>query len=253
MKFLGFFFLIVLSVSCIKTAEQVEREKRMESMSDQLKDSQGLVADMVSQMKDMQSQLDRLNGKLEEMEHRNKTLNSESFNKMNETLMVLKTQQENDTTQLLQIQNEIKEQRAFIEKVTNSLTSAAPAPKAQKKSAKNELNHALELVKKNSYADARSELESLIDHPDLTPGDHNKVLHGLGKVEYYTKNFEKSLVYFSKIYSRFPKSSLAPSSLLFIGRNLEKMGKKDESKEAFAKVAEDYAGTKEAKEAKKEL
>lgn len=253
MKFLGFFFLLVLSISCIKTADQVEREKRMESMSEQMKDSQGLVADMISQMKDMQSQLDRVNGRLEEMEHKNKQLNPESINKMNESLNVLKTQQETDSAQLLQIQNELKEQRGFIEKVTASLSTAAAAPKAQKKSAKSELNHALELIKKDAYADARTELEGLIDHSELTPGDHNKVLFGLGKVEYYTKNYDKSLVYFSKIYSRFPKSSLAPSSLLFIGRNLEKMGKKEEAKEAFSKVTEDYAGTKEAKEAKREL
>ena len=46
---------------------------------------------------------------------------------------------------------------------------------------------------------------------------------------------------------------MGPSSLLFIGRCLEKMGKKDEAKEAYAKVVEDYAGSKEAKEAKKEM
>jgi TolA-binding protein len=61
------------------------------------------------------------------------------------------------------------------------------------------------------------------------------------------------MVYFSKIFSRFPKASLAPACLLFIGRNLEKMNKKEEAKEAFTKVIEDYPGTSEAKEAKKEL
>jgi TolA-binding protein len=254
MKFLVFFFLILMSVSCLKTADQVQREKRIENMSEQMKDSQGLVAEMVSQMKDMQGQLDKLNGRLEELEYKNKQLNPESINKMNETLTLLKTQQEGDSTQLVQIQNELKEQRAFIEKVTASLSHGAGGhQKSQKKSAKKELSHALELIKKGSYQDARSELEALIDHADLTPGDHNKVLHGLGKVEYFTKNFEKSLVYFSKIFSKFPKASLAPSSLLFIGRNLEKMNKPAEAKEAFKKILEDYPGTTEAKEAKKEL
>lgn len=254
MKFLVFFFVIMISSSCIKTADQVQREKRLENMSEQMKDSQGLVAEMVSQMKDMQGQLDKLNGRLEELEHRNKQLNPESINKMTETLNLLKTQQEGDSTQLAQIQNELKEQRAFIEKVTASLSHGGGGQqKSQKKSAKNELSHALDLIKKNSYQDARAELEALIDHPELTPGDHNKVLHGLGKVEYFTKNFDKSLVYFSKIFSKFPKASLAPSSLLFIGRNLEKMNKKDEAKEAFKKILEDYPGTTEAKEAKKEL
>lgn len=252
MKFLCFFF-VLLSVSCIKTAEQVNREKRVESMSEQMKDSQGLVADLISQMKDMQGQLEKMNGRIEEIEHRNKKLDPEAITKMNENMNVMKTQQESQNTQLLQIQNELKEQRAFIEKVTANLSSATTSNKSQKKSAKNELAHALDLIKKDAYADAKSELESLIDHPELSPGDHNKVFFGLGKVEYYTKNHEKSLVYFSKIYSKYPKSSLAASSLLFIGRNLEKMGKKEEAKEAFAKVTEDYAGSKEAKEAKKEI
>ncbi len=255
MKFLSFVFVMMFSVACIKTADQVNREKRFESMSEQMKDSQGLVADLVTQMKDMQSQLDRMNGRIEELEHKNKQLDPEANKKMAENMELIKSQQTTQAEQLTQIQNELKEQRTFIEKVTASLAAQGSnkSSGSQKKSAKSELAHALELIKSNDYNEARSELEPLIDHSDLTPGDHNKVFHGLGKVEYYTKNYEKSLVYFSKIYSRFPKASLAPSSLLFIGRNLEKMGKKDEAKEAFNKVIEDYAGSKEAKEAKKEL
>jgi TolA-binding protein len=258
MKNFSLIALIVLSTACIKTADQVNREKRFESMSEQMKDSQGLVADLVGQMKDMQGQLDKMNGKIEELEHRQKQANPETV-KMAETLNVMKTQQEAESTQLLQIQNELKEQRAFIEKVTASLAEAskqkeAPVTKtAKKKNARSDLETGLEHIKQNKYDDARIELEALIDHDDLTPGDHNKVLHGLGKVEYYTGNSDKALVYFSKIYTKFPKASLAPSSLLFIGRSLAKMGKKDEAKEAFAKVVEDYKGSKEANEAKKEL
>jgi TolA-binding protein len=254
MKFLILFSMLTLTFSCIKTAEQVEREKRIETMSEQMKDSQGLVADMVDDLKELKNQINKLNGRLEELEHKNGQMNPETLTKMNDSVTMLKAQQETSSTQLNQIQNELKEQRAFIEKVTSSLSSqASGSTKSQKKSAKTELNHALELIKKDAFADARAELEPLIDHSDLTPGEKNKVLFGLGKVEYFTKNHEKSMVYFSKIYTRFPKASLAPSCLLFIGRNLEKMNKKDEAKEAFKKVIEDYPGTTEAKEAKKEL
>jgi TolA-binding protein len=258
-KVLSLASLIILSTACIKTADQVQRERRFDSMTEQLKDSQGLVSDLVNQMKDLQSQLDRMNGKVEELEHRQKQVNPENINKMTETLNVVKTQQESQSTQLLQIQNELKEQRTFMEKVTASLASVkeakeAPVSKAsKKKSARSELDTALIDIKENKYAEARSILETLIDHDDLTPGDHNKVLHGLGKVEYYTGNSEKALVYFSKIYTKYPKATLAPSSLLFIGRTLKKLGKKDEAKEAFAKVVEDYKGSKEANEASKEL
>jgi TolA-binding protein len=254
MKIFSLASLILLSTACIKTAEQVQREKRYESMNEQMKDSQGLVADLLAQMKDMQSQLNKMNGRLEELEHRQQQVNPENINKMNETLNLMKAKQDADSAALLQIQAEIKDQRAFMEKVTQSLAAVKEAPRpSKKKSAKGELADALELIKQDKYDSARSELEALIEHPDLSPGDHNKVLHGLGKVEYYSGNSDKALVYFSKIYTRFPKASLAPSSLLFIGRSLAKMGKKDESKEAFAKVVEDYKGSKEANEAKKEL
>lgn len=254
MKIFSLISLFLLSTACIKTADQVNREKRLESMTEQMKDSQGLVADMVTQMKDMQSQLDRMNGRLEEIEHRQKKVDPEHLNKMNETLNVLKTQQEAESGQLLQIQNELKEQRAFIEKVTEGLAAATKAQSApKKKNAKAELTNGLELIKNDKYSDARTLLETLIDHPDLTPGEKNKVLHGLGKVEFYTGNSDKALVYFSKIFTKFPKSSLAPSSLLFIGKTLKKSGKKDEAKEAFLQVIEDYKGTKEADAAKKEI
>ena len=245
--------LIVLSTACIKTADQVNREKRFDSISEQVKDSQGLVSDLLAQMKDLQTQLNQMNGRIEEMEHRQKQVDPENIKKMNESLNVIKTQQESEAGQLNQIQNELKEQRAFMEKVTASLSSLKAAPKAQKKSVKEELNQGLDQIKKDKYADARRTLEPLIDHSELTAGDHNKVLHGLGKVEYYTGNSDKALVYFSKIYTKYPKSSLAPSSLLFIGRTLKKMGKKEEAKQAFDKVIEDYKGTKEANEAAKQL
>lgn len=258
-KLVSVLILIFLSTACIKTAEQVQREKRMESISQQMGDTQGLMADLVSQMKDMQSQLDRMNGRLEELEHKQKQVDPQGIAKMNESVNLMKTQSDTQGTQLVQIQNEIREQRIFLEKVTESLAAHKDQKEKsvdrseKKKSARGELEKALKLVKENKYDEARDELEALIDHEDLTPGDQNKVFHGLGRVEYFSGQPDKALVYFSKIYTKYPKATLAPSSLLFIGRSLFKMGKKDEAKEAFSKVLEDYKGSKEANEAKKEL
>jgi TolA-binding protein len=251
--------IFILTCGCIKTAEQVNREKKLDQVSEQIGDTQGLLADLVTQMKSMQGQLDRLNGRIEELEHKQKQINPENLLKMSETLELLKTQKESDNQQLTQIQEELKEQKSFLQKVTESLTlvkekGEIPVSKSEKKkTARSEIESAIVLIKKNNYKNAREILESLIDNPSLTPGDKNRVLHGLGKVEYYTGNPEKAMVYFSKIFTKFPKASLAPSSLLFIGRALEKMGKKDEAKEAFKKVLSDYQGTKEANEARKEL
>lgn len=259
-KFVVLLLALAFLSGCIKTAEQARREKRLESMSEQLNDSQGLMVDMVEKVKNLETQNDRLTGRIEELEHKQGKTSSEQSKKIDETINLLKSQQDAQSSQLAQIQAELKEQRAFLEKVTDGLKDLHHKPthstsiesKGKKKSTKEELSAALELVKNNKFEDARTELESLIDHQELTPGEHNKVIHGLGRVEYHTKNYEKSLVYFSKIFSKYPKSSLAPSSLLFIGRSLKKLGKKEEAKEALLKVTEDYPGTKEAMLAKKE-
>ena len=264
-KLFPILMIFIFSTSCIKTAEQLQREKQFDSITNQVGDTQGIVADLVSQIKNMQSQLDKMNGRLEEVEHRQNQVNGAQIAKTSEDFNLMKSQQEADKLLLTELQNEMKEQRAFIEKVTNSLshlktttassssqTSNSSKP-SKKKSERDELNHGLSLVKNHKYEDARKTLESLIDHQNLSSGDKNKVLHGLGKVEYFLGNHEKAMVYFSKIFTRFPKATLAPSSLLFIGRSLDKMGKKDEAKEAFKKVIEDYNGTKEANEAKKEI
>ena len=221
-------------------------------------DSQGLISEVVSQLKDMQGQLDRMNGRLEELEHRNKEMKPDSLKVMSESVALLKSQRETDAQQLNQIQNELKEQRGYLEKVIAGLasmkaTKGTTAPASQKKSPKDELSEGLEFVKDNKFSEARETLEPLIDHKDLSLGERNKVFHGLGKVEFFSKNYEKALIYFSKVYAKYPKASIAPSSLLFIGKSLEKMSKKQEAREAFAKVVEDYPGTKEASEAQKEL
>ncbi len=256
-KLLSIVLLLILSTACIKTADQVNREKRFEAMTENMKDSQGLLADVVNQMKDMQSQLDKMNGRIEEIEHRNKQLDPQAIQKMNENLTLLQTQQQSDSEQLSKIQAELKEQRAFLEKVTASLSSLGssekPRTSSKKKSAKAELSDALALVKEGRYTEAKTELEALIDGEGLSPGDNNKIMHGLGRIEYYTKNYDKALVYFSKIYTKYPKASLAPSSLLYIAKSLKKLGKQDEAKEAFTRVAEDYPGSREAAEAKKEI
>ncbi len=256
MKRLALCLTILFATSCLKTTEQLNREKKFDTMSEQLSDSQNLMSDLLSQMKEMQSQLEKMNGRIEELEFKNKNVDSAALTKITEDVNLLKSQKESETTQLNEIKTQLSEQKTFLEKVTESLAKMGSvkteSKSNKKKSAKEELKLALDLVgRKNS--EAKDALLQIIDSPELSAGDANKALHALGKIEFESKNYDQALVYFSKIYSKYPKASLAPSSLLFIGKSLKNLGKKDEAKEAFAKLSEDYPATKESKEAKKEL
>lgn len=251
MKFSLILLPLLFATSCIKTAEQVQREKRM---SEQMESSQGLMSDVLSQIKDLREQMNGLNGRIEEIEHRQGTVDSQKQQKTAEAMNLLQGQQQTQAQQLDEIRAELKEQRTFLEKVTTTLQGMSKSVESsKKKSPKDELAAALDLVKKDKYSQARTELESLIGSKDLSAGDVNKLYHGLGRVEYYTKNYEKALVYFSKIYTQYPRSSLASNSLLFIGRSLAKLKKTEESKEAFNRLIQDYPNTSDAALAKKEL
>jgi len=262
-KFITVVVLSTLMVSCIKTADQLNREKKFDSMSEQLTDSQSLMSELVNQVKEMKSQLAQLNGKVEELEHNQKNVDPNSLTKLTEDLNLLKSQKELETTQINEIQAQLKEQKEFLEKVTNSLveieknksknTNSNKSSSFKKKSAKQELTELLTIIKKKPFAEAKNTLLTLLEKNELSPGDTNKALHALGQLEFEKKNFDQALVYFSKIYTKYPKATLAPSSLFFIGKSLKQMGKKEEAKQAFAKLSEDYPRAKETSEAKKEL
>lgn len=241
---------LVSLAGCLKTAEQVRREQRVESMSQELASSQNIVADLTVMLKGLQTQIDTLTGRVEELEQAQLQLAKVDPKALSESVVVLKQQVDTLTATQATHGQEIKQQREFIEKVTDRLgkmTSSAPAPA---KNAKQNVQAALKLVNQKKWDQARAALEELIASPSLSPADLNKAYHGLGLVEFGQKNWEKSLVLFSKIYTKYPKSSLAPSSLLHIGRALAKLEKKDESQQALQQLKEQYPQSAAAKEVK---
>lgn len=251
MKTVVLLVLALVSLSgCLKTAEQVRREQRVESMSQQLADSQNIVADLTVMLKSLQTQIDTLTGRVEELEQSQKALGAVDPKALAESVTVLKQQVETlSTTQAAQ-GDEIKQQRGFIEKVTERLGKMSSSSAAPAKTDRQTVQAALKLVNQKKWDQARAALEDIIASGSVSPADLNKAYHGLGLVEYNQKNWEKSLVLFSKIYTKYPKSSLAPSSLLHIGRALAKLDKKDESQQALQQLREQYPQSAAAKEVK---
>ncbi len=247
---LAFLTFPLLLAGCLKTAEQVRREQRIESMSQELSDSQNIVADLTVLLKNLQAQIDTLNGQVEEMK-RQDAQQVQEIKMLDQNLTLLRKEADELRT-LSQAQGkEIEQQRGFIEKVTEKLGKLnAPAAKAssEPKDAKDDLARSRKLIAQKKYAEARSLLEGMVGDAGLSAADQNKVFHALGELEFAQKNWEKSLVFFSKIYTKYPKSSLAPSSLLHIGKALDQLGKKAESAQAFEELKANYPSSAAAKE-----
>lgn len=253
MKFLLLAVLFLSLTGCLKTAEQVKREQRMENISQQLSESQNIVADMTIMLKNFQQQIDNLSGKVEELQHQQKALTGTDLNAMNENLNLLRQQVQSLSDSQKAQTEDLQQQRAFIEKVTDKLGKmGTQRSDSAKKNPKAEIDSARALISKKKYAEARAILNDLVGNPAVNAADQNKALHGLGLIEYNQKSYDKALVFFSKIYTKYPRSSLAPSSLLYIGRSLAKLGKKPEAKQAYSEVVSNYPNSSAAQDAQKE-
>ena len=72
-------------------------------------------------------------------------------------------------------------------------------------------------------------------------------------IEYINKNFDNALIYFSKVYTKYPKSSFAPNALLHIGLTFKKQNKNDNALAAFKEVIKNYPKSSQANTAKNHL
>ncbi len=239
--------LVLLVTGCLKTADQVRREQRLENMSQQLSDSQNIVADLTVMLKNLQTQIDQLNGKVEELQHQQ--ANNGDLKLIKDQLAQVQAQNEALAEGQKKQAEEMTQQRAFIEKVTDKLgkLGAQRGDDSPKKKPKEAVAEALELIKRKKNSQAREALERIDREDELSAADRNKVWHALGILEQREDKHEKALVYFSKIYTKYPKSSLAPSSLAHIADSLEKLGKKDEAAQAREELRSQYPGSPLAK------
>lgn len=255
MKFLMPLVLAFTATGCLKTAEQVRREQRVENMSQQLSDSQNIVADLTVMLKNLQGQIDNLNGKVEELQHSQS--NNTDMKQLKDELAAIRAENQALTEGQKKQSEEMQQQRVFIEKVTDSLgkmgsNRGSSNDDSGKKKPKDAVAEAHTLIQKKKYSDARRILENISEDDSVSPADKNKATHALGVLEYEQKNYDKGLVFFSRIYTKYPQSSLAPSSLMYIGRSFGKMGKKDEAKQAFEELQSNYPKSSLAKQAKAE-
>jgi TolA-binding protein len=241
MKNLFLLSLLILA-GCFKTAEQVKREQKIETLDRQQQDSRSLVVEVNQSIKEMQRKVDTLSGQIEEVQHQQKQVSANDFKALQETVNLIKEQ--------LEVLKE--EQESFKEQLAESKKEKKNDKVAEKKGLDDQLKDNYALIKKKQYTKAREILDQLLQ-TDINAAQTNKVFHQYGEIELKAKQYEKSLVYFSKIYTKYPQSSLAPSSLFHIGLCLKNLGKSEEASQAFSELIEKFPNSPIVKKAKAEM
>ncbi len=251
------FSLTFLLSSCFKTAEQIERDKKIDQVIIQMSDSQSLISEMTIKTQDLQTKIDSMKGELEEKGHSLAQTQEQSLAQIQEDISAIKNQvealkkeQEQFKQELAQIRVEQKNLNTFTKKVNNIVDRQVQQKTENKKKA---ISEALLLIDKKKYKAAEEELGLLLNDQKLSNAEKNKVYHGLGLIQLRTGKAQDAIVYFSKIYTRWPKSSLAASSIFHIGKCLQALQQQDEALASFEETLQKYPQSSFAKKAKNEI
>lgn len=263
--FLSFLFLLL--TGCLKTTDQIEREKKVDSLDDEIHQSQKNTADLTLQVKDLYSKLAKTNGEIEELNYKQSKNSEKGTEESKKTIQVLseqikelqadlKKQQELTTT----LSSQVQAHKEFIDELTKTMSKGHHAEKSKNKDEENKvstvddvLENAFALYRSKKYEEAKAKFNLALENKELSAKNTNKANLHLGLIEFKQKKYEEALVYLSKVYTQFPNSSIAPGALLFIGKSFKGLKKLEEAEASFSELVEKYASSKEAEEAKKEL
>ncbi len=129
---------------------------------------------------------------------------------------------------------------------------AAPKPAAAPSGAVAEYKAALQLVLDGKAAAGRKGMESFLkSYPKSSLAPN--ALYWLGETYYHEKNYAEAVVAFKKVHQRFPRHEKAAAALLKIGYSYAMLGDKDNARFYLQVLSEDYPKSEPAALAKKRL
>lgn len=253
MKFISLLTLSMLLTSCFKTAEEIKKEQQRDT---QIKQSSQMVAELTLQVRDLQTKLANATGQIEEVEHNTKTKTEETtmtftqtIASLSEQVKALSDESKINKTKIAALEVEVESQKKYIKNVNKTLGKIAGPTK---RSSSSKLKIAHKAFEKNQQKKATKLYLDVLNSGKINARQKNHVRYNLGLLHYWKKDYNNALVYFSQIYTKYPKSSWAPKCLLYIARSFRGQKKMAESNATYNELIAKYPKSSSAKSAKKE-
>lgn len=247
-------WILLLFSSCFKTAEQIQREKRVDQMSMQLEQSSKMVADLTQEVNDLQGRLANTTGQIQEIDHFQRKSTEEQSQTMAQAISQLQAQVKALSDEAAEnkkiissLRSEVERQKTYVKRVNKSLSKIA------KESSGPSLSDAHRLFEKGKATEAKNAYLDVLEQGKINAAQKNGVYYNLGLINYRQKNYDEAMVYLSKIYTKYPRSSYAPRSLLYIARSFKKSGKDAEANATFGELIKNYPKSSQAKSAREEI
>lgn len=251
-------FLITLT-SC-KTQEDIRREKTVESLNEQVAQTQKSTASASARFNAIEEQLAKLSGQSEELSH-NKQQEIKEAALLKERLSNLEESNKKQTEYIKALNEKIQDQSAYIEQVIKSLSSLteqkeSSAKKKESKSDKGEsevasIKSGIAQYKTKDLEAAKDTFQQLLDNKKIKKKDKESAFFYLAQIEYKQKNYEEAKVYFSKLFSENPDSSYGAPTLLGLAKSFIQLKSKEEASQSLDELIARFPKSKEAQEGAK--
>lgn len=241
-------FLIIFT-GC-KTADDIRREQAVDTMSVQVIEQQKQLTDNNFKIQEIDQRLNQIYGQLEETQTDAKQRILEKEKERQNTLTQINDRIELIESRLDEMEEGLKQQSEFIKEVTSTLKGFQSKSSAK---TSDPYRKAINLYERGKYKAAKPELAELLKQKSLSAVRKVRVHYALGTISMKEKSYENALVHYSWIYTKYPKSSRAPGSLLGIAKSFIATNQKAEAKESLKQFINQYPNSKEITEANKLL
>lgn len=244
--------LALTFTGCLKTRQDIAREREEREMQASLQQNVVQAGQGVEQL---QAEIGRLQGRMEEMEHRRQRemtgLNSKGEGN-EKALADIRTQLAaigQSQTQLFEEIKKLKEDNLQLSKALAERPRAQAAP-AQKKSPPGNFDASVKAYLDKDYETAIDGFRTFLDsYPNGKKSD--SAHYYLGDSLYRTKDYSNAIVEFAVVHEKSPTTTLGRKSTLRIAESFKALGKEKDAK-AFAQILiQSSPNSAEAKQAKK--
>ena len=237
------YILVLLLILSCKTQEEIKREETIDQAVLQVQENQKLLAQTVAKLQSFEEMLAAMTGKIDEVEYSSQQNYGQKITQLSGDLELL--QQSNDA-----LSQEVEDQKNYTKSVVSTLDKLSST---QKRSSQSAYQQAMSNYKKGWYKTAKKQLLTLLNGNKIKGSRRARILHNLGMISFMNKNNEQAIVYFSKLFTEYPKSGYNKNGLLFLGKTFQRLDQKDKAKMTLEELLNKFPKAKQKKEAKKIL
>lgn len=253
MKSLTYLALISILFFGCKTKEDIAREQMVTNLNLQIQDHGKLSADTTVRMQNLEERISKMTGKFEETSHETNQTFEQRIKTLEERLILMEETSKARSEQITLLTTKMDGQSKYIKEVLNTLNkiSGKSGKKGKKKKFQSPYWAAMGAYKDGKYKKALPMLLALLEKKKVKGSRKARTIHNIGMCNFLSKDYDNAKVYFSRLFSEYPKSNYNKNGLLFLGKSLQKLKENEIAKMTLNQLIERFPKAKQVKEAKK--